>query len=89
MKYSQLYMLMGTMHFVGSLLTHNLSSSLLLFGMATYWYICAIIFLKKESELLRVEKKLERLKDQYVIEFLENIKLNLEQIRLTNSKKKK
>jgi len=89
MKYSQLYMLMGTMHFVGSLFTTKFSNSLLLLGMAVYWFMCAIIFLKKESELSRVEKKLERLKDQYVIEFLENIKLNLEQIRLTNSKKKK
>jgi len=71
MKHSQLYMLLGGMCFVGSLLTSKLSSSLLLLGMFIFWQICAILMMPKEFELEKIQRKLERAKFELIVDLLE------------------
>jgi len=88
MKQSQLYMLMSIICFVGSLLTNHIWDSMLLFVMFFFWSIFSIFFLLAEIKIEKLQRKLERAKDQCIIRFLENIQLNLENIRLNNPKKK-
>jgi len=62
MKNSQMYILLGGMCFVGSLLTNHLWDSLLLIGMMLFWHILAIIIIPKENELEMLEMRLEERK---------------------------
>ena len=89
MKQSQLYMILGTMHFVGSLMTKDIGNSLLLLTMFIFWSFTAIFSLKFEYKMARIERTHERVKFHLIVELLESIRLNLENIRLTKSKKKK
>jgi len=55
MKYSQFYILIGQMSFVGSLLTHRVASSLLLLAMFFYWSFAGIYMMIKERDQARME----------------------------------
>ena len=72
MKNSQLYLLLGGMCFVGSLLTSKLSNSLLLFFMFFFWNFSALYIMRKESELEKFERSIERMKDEMIFSVLEN-----------------
>ena len=72
MKNSQLYLLLGGMCFVGSLLTSKLSNSLLLFFMFLFWNFSALYIMRKESELEKFERSIERMKDEMIFSVLEN-----------------
>jgi len=71
MKYSQLYMLLGGMCFVGSLLTSKLSSSLMLLFMFLFWQISAIYVMPKEFKMEKIERKLERAKFDLIVQLLD------------------
>ena len=71
MKNSQLYMLLGGMCFVGSLLANHLWDSLLLFGMFIFWNFCAIYIMPKEFQMERAERMHARAKFEIIIHLLE------------------
>ena len=71
MKWSQLYLLLGQMCFVGSFLTNHLTDSLLLFGMMIFWHVCAIILMQKEREVEKAEFELESLKFKIIVNLLD------------------
>ena len=55
MKYSQFYLLIGQICFVGSFLTNHVWDSILLFGMFFYWSFAGVYMMIKERDLARME----------------------------------
>jgi len=72
MKNSQLYLLLGGMCFVGSLLTSKLSNSLLLFFMFFFWNFSALYIMRLEKKESEFERSIERMKDEMIFSVLEN-----------------
>ena len=64
MKYSQFYILIGQICFVGSFLTNHVWDSFLLFAMFICWNYAGFYMMIKERDLARIERNHERAKHE-------------------------